>query len=419
MLAKIILSLFLLSSIVFGKSYLFSPIPAVTNEVLKIDPSSCSENCQLQLLNQQKPFSFIANYDKNSSDDRLKNAYQELRALLNLEEFEEIGTVRVAVLVPSSTIGRYASIVTDTVNAYLLNKGIDFSLEVYDSKNESLDALRDSVKMILQDGHKYVIAPLTSKGAENLVKFNLPLQVFIPTINKEDVKYYGNNIIYGGIDYKKQFEKLLKYNDSDKVVIFDEPMPLTKKLTKYAKSKLEANISVVELKTRRTIFKNVFEKEKIDENTTLILNTRPVMSSLILSQLTYNDVNVSKVFSTQLNYTPLIIRLTQAQDLEKLYIANSISYLDEKIFESNKIFNNDINFNWIIFSTTIMTDLVFKRSQKDFSGKNTHYGIDVRDNEIEYDIKIFKVAHEKFVDAPKSLDEQIEEIERIDLETLD
>lgn len=401
MLAKIFTLFWIVPFALIAKSYLFSPIPAVSNEVFEVDSTTCDELCQKRLLEEEKIFSFISKYDKTTDEDYLKNSYQELKAILNLDEEEDFTKVKIAVLVPSSVIGRYASIVTDSVNAYLLYKQDDFALKIYDSKTEDLKSLNREIQEIMQEGFRYLIAPLTKRGAENLAKLNLPIQVFIPTINKKDVAIHGQNIIYGGVDYKNQLEKLKEHLDVPKTVVFDEPIPLSKKLTDFSYNTFNNEIRTIELKTRRTKFKELFEKEKMDLNTTVVLNTRPVMSSLILSQLTYHDVNVSKVITTQLNYTPVVLRLTQAQDLKNLYIANSINSLDDDIHEFNKIFNNDIGFNWIIYSTTIMTDIIYQRNRQDYASYSKTFDVAIIDNSLNYETKVFNVKRQKFILAPK------------------
>ncbi len=52
---------------------------------------------------------------------------------------------------------------------------------------------------------------------------------------------------------------------------------------------------------------------------TIILNTPIVKSSIILSQITAFEVEPAKVLSTQLNYNPLLVKLTQ-EKIEKTFM---------------------------------------------------------------------------------------------------
>ena len=49
-------------------------------------------------------------------------------------------------------------------------------------------------------------------------------------------------------------------------------------------------------------------------NTSLYLNTQLVTASLIASQLRANDIRPYALLSTQVNYNPLLLTLTQYED---------------------------------------------------------------------------------------------------------
>lgn len=403
---------FIIATSLFARSYIMSAIPSVTNEVLDVSVDECYSGCQHKLLDKGFAFSFLAKYKKSSSDSRLKNAYQELQSLLNLSSVnvsQETRHMRVALLVPTDVIGRYASAVIDSINSYLLSKDISFEVRVYDCKTEDEKSLQKQIDTISKDGFKYVVAPLTTQGAQNLANLKLPFIVYVPTVNKNDISNIANNIVYGGIDYKLQIRKLLEYAPTNKIVVFEEPIALSRKITSFSFEALGVSPDVVQVSTRKTNFKRLFEKANLDENTTIIINTRPVLTSLILSQLTYHDVNVSRVLSTQLNYTSLVLRLTQSKDLDRLFVANSISSFDDKIYEANRLFNNNIAFDWVVYSSTIMADLIMQRSKRDFSSRSKAFGIDIFDNSLVYDINVFKVWEKRFIktlDADKAPQEK-------------
>lgn len=399
----LVLFLFCLGAL-FAKSHILSTIPATSTEILNIDIAKCDYACQIKLLEKGMVFSFLSKYNKHTDSAILKNAYQELQSLLNLEtQIKKDTRMRVAILVPSKIIGRYASAVIESISAFLLSKNIDFELQVYDSKTEDLSILESQIEQIAKNGFKYVVAPLTSDGAQNLARLNLPFVVYVPTVNKSDVNIIGNNIVYGGINYQNQVQELEKLNEVPNLVIFEEPISLSKKITSFFVDETKStNSIVVDLKTKKTNFKDMFENIKIDENTTVVLNTRPIMTSLILSQLTYNDIQTSKVLSTQLNFTSMILGLTQAKDLENLYVVSSISALDDASYEANRLFNNDISFDWVVYSSTIMADLILQRSKKDFSSKSKTFGIDLFDNSLMYRTSLYKIVEKRFVKLQES-----------------
>lgn len=411
MLAKFLTLFILISSMVLARSSILSPIPAAPNEVLTVDPETCDNECQKKLLDEGKVFTFISKHNKESNSTYLRGKYQVYQSIFKLVENEENGeSLRIAVLVPSSVIGRYASMVTDGISAFLIDKGVNFTIKVYDSETEELDALKEQAEAINKDGYKYIVAPLTQKGAETLASLGMHDNIiYIPTVNKKDVAISKENIIYGGIDYKNQLRELSAYEKGTKIVIFEEPVDLSRKLTTYADESIMLPPKVVEIKTKRTKFQDVFLEEELDLNTTILLNTRPVMTSLILSQLTYFDVNVSAVLTTQINYNPMILSLTQEKDLEKLFVANSITKEFDKLYEINRLTDNDLLFNWIVYSTSIGVDLI----KQDYFGKEIDHSktfdVGVIDGNVEYPVNIYKVDKKRFTKAPEPILEIMEE----------
>ena len=68
----------------------------------------------------------------------------------------------------------------------------------------------------------YVIAPLTPKGARIIVENEEELNVYFPTINKNDLNTSAENIYFGAIDYKAQIDKLAPRASSPMVVLYDK-----------------------------------------------------------------------------------------------------------------------------------------------------------------------------------------------------
>ena len=72
---------------------------------------------------------------------------------------------------------------------------------------------------------------------------------------------------------------------------------------------------------------------------TVFLNVPLVKASMVSSQMRLYDVKFNALLSTQINYAPSIFKLTQPQDREKLYIANSISKTDGALDSNNEIYH--------------------------------------------------------------------------------
>jgi SRSO17 transposase len=150
------------------------------------------------------------------------------------------------------------------------------------------------------------------------------------------------------------------------------------------------------MKTHIVKYENIFNVLQTDLNTTAIINTQPIKSSLLLSQFSYQDINISKILSTQINYSPLLLALTQAKDLKKLYIANSITTKNNKIEDINSLLHNDIAYNWINYSTTILMDFIFQSINKEYSSKSKHFDLMSHDKQILYPVGIYKVRYKRF-----------------------
>ena len=72
-----------------------------------------------------------------------------------------------------------------------------------------------------------------------------------------------------------------------------------------------------------------------------------------MSQLTLYDTNATNVLSTQINYDPLVLSMTQYEDRKNMIIANSITQNNNILIETNsflcscyrmKLYSNKSNY---------------------------------------------------------------------------
>ncbi|WP_200764035.1 hypothetical protein [Nitrosophilus alvini] len=392
----VFLSATLIFSNLFAKSFLISPISLPKSEIIDLDVYSCNEICLEEYLKNGQIFSFLAKAKNYAgANEKLAEAYQVYTSLFNIRKSKFFGTeMRIALLSSSKVIGRYAVSTTNSVLAYLISKNSKFSLKHFDMEDEEYETIFDAIQKIQSEGYGYVIAPLTKKGALNLSSIETELNIFIPTINKSDISIDKNNIYFGGIDYKEQIDTLLNFSNEKLALFYDENSDLSLNLTEIVEQNTQGSyILKFPVKNHASNLKRVFKRNRDLNNSTVILNTPIVKSSLILSQMTLYDIEPYYVLSTQINYTPLIFTLTQYKDRKKMLIANSIGKSPEFLIETNSLLSNDITYNWINYSSTLGIDYFFSMANKE----RRLFAEPVSENQIIYNTTIEKPLRSRFI----------------------
>ncbi|MDR0746455.1 MAG: hypothetical protein LBE89_01005 [Helicobacteraceae bacterium] len=379
---------------------LFSPIGAPKNEMVDLTITTCNETCLTNLLEREKFFSFLAKYDNSVSSQLLSFEYQRLSSLMNLRVKRLASDNRIAVLVPVESIGRYSVVVANSVNAYMLFKGDSFEVEVFDSTDESPENLEKAVRSIESSGYLRVIAALTPEGASTLSSIHTPLRFFIPTINKNDMPYGPDNFYFGGINYTEQILRLSRYRVDDQITIFDEQIALSRRLAAAAQTVFPVPPKQITLDNPRVNFTQLFKANGVESGSVILLNTQPVRTSLILSQLTFNDIKAAAALSTQINYSPMLLTLPQSEDVTNLFIASSIGDADETLREINELLQSDLRYNWTAYATSAMTALICQMQSGDFSVRIKDFNLEVLNNQIEYPVLIYQIAGNRFIKAP-------------------
>ncbi len=305
--------------------------------------------------------------------------------------------VKIALLVPKHVIGAYANSVSNSILSYLLYKSDKFIFEVFDSKTQSFEALSLALSKIKHKGYRFVIAPLTPDGANIVASIEKELLVFVPTVNIEDITVDNPNIIYGGIDYGSQIDSLLQYAES-KIAIFGDTSFLAKKLSDFIHQKrVEDIVYSKEIKNIKTNFSYMLKNNKKLKDASIFLNMPVVKSALIASQLSRYKVPIKNILSTQVNYSPLLLSLTQYQDRENFYIANSIGKLPFTLEDTASLLGSNPRYNWIDYSSIVGIDYIFSTfllSQSARVSLEEFY-----DNQVYYQTTIVKATEDGFVTA--------------------
>jgi hypothetical protein len=433
----------ILPAILLAQSFMISNIPLPKTYIQNLDPYACDDVCMQEYLDKEMIFSFLAHANRKLTDKKLEEARAMNISILNLGAFNAGGKLQIALLLPYKKIGKYASSTINATFSYLMTKGNPFSLKSYKVESESIDDLNSAINKIKDDGFDYVIAPVTQTGAQNIIALDPQLNIYFPTINKNDVNTSSLYFVFGGIDYDAQSKLLLKEAVSP-LVIFSDKSKTGKKLALYQEKEfLHPTKTIAEKVEEDGIFGSFFNSssandetenqettENEDSNATekkvikfflsrrttnlqyylkenekiahasVFLNTPIIKSGMVMSQLTLYDTNATNILSTQINYDPLLLSMTQYVDRKDMIVANSIIQKNGVLIEMNSLLGNDIVYDWINYTTTVGVDYFYKQ----ITGENRDYNIAIKENQMVYKIELLRPGRTKFlkyVSTPK------------------
>ncbi|EEO25289.1 hypothetical protein [Helicobacter winghamensis] len=403
MFKRIILCLMVLMypQFILASGKYLSPLPLPSAEVLNLESRSCSTSCLRNYLENGQVFSFIANINKENQNEAILT---ELNTLLSALEISEIpyfvGTQKpffsVALMFPRKSIGRYSSTTTNVILSYLLSQKGRFNFEIFDSKTESLEDMQAVLQDIYAKGYRQVIAVVTQDGANAINTINPNMLVFIPSVHKAQLQEISApNVIFGGISYAEQIQKLSDLNPSVSATSFYDGSLVGQQMQAYTQ---EANPNLIysqsfNLKQNPNFHKEIKNLKSTLRSTRIFLNTPVTNSSIILSQLTFNDIRPQAVYSTQINYNPSLLSITQERDRANMYVANSIMPLDGLLLENAKFLNADLEYNWINYTTAFGIEYFYTKS---VPGAKRYFKEKILHQQVQYNIEILKPTNTRF-----------------------
>lgn len=399
---KLYLFTLLLPIMIFAQSSLISNIPIPKTYIQNLDPYPCDERCMQAYLDNGMIFSFLAHADGKLENDQHDEVRKMSISILNLGAYIIGDKLRIAILLPYKVIGRYASSTTNASFAYLIAKNHSFELKSYKIESEEVVDIKEALQKISNDGFNYVIAPFTQKGADAVAEIDPEINIFFPTINKKDATSSSSYLYYGGIDYRAQSDILLREAVSPLVIFYDDTT-IGNKLSLYeemaflaaneTKEEVEKKVVKFAIPKRTTnLEKQLSKNEDIIEGS-FFINTPIVKTGMIMSQLTLYETNATKVLSTQINYDPLILSITQFEDRKNMIIANSITQNNSILIETNSLLGNDIVYDWINYTTTVGVDYFYSQATR----ADREYNIELRENQMIYPIELLNPSRYRFV----------------------
>jgi len=434
------LLLLFLPILMFAQSFMLSNIPLPKTYIQNLDPYECNEECMQEYLDKGMIFSFLAHsYSKLESANQ-KEARVMFISIFNLGSFHSGKELRIALLLPYRKIGKYASSTTNATFAYLMTKGHPFMLQSYKIENEETEELESALQKMEADGFEYIIAPLTKKGADNIIQINPAVNIYFPTIHKNDVNTSSPYLSFGAIDYIAQSNLLLKEALSP-LVIFSDKSSTGKKLAIHQKQEFihptPPKIDENDINSNSffdealSIFSSDAQKEEIEHNLlqseedesvekdvvtfyvsrrttnleyylkenekiidgSFFINTPIIKTGMIMSQLTLYDTNATNILSTQINYNPLLLSMTQYVDRRNMVVANSLTEHNNVLIETNALLGNDITYDWINYTTTVGVDYFYGLITDD----ERTYTTKMKDNQMIYDVELLQPSRSKFI----------------------
>ena len=328
----------------------------------------------------------INTYNKSTSTT---NNYMKTTSSPTL--FDESNDFKIAIIFPSKVVGKYGNTTINSVIGYLLFQNSKFEIESFDSEDESVESIYNTLNEIKNKGYKKVIALVTNNSLStiNNISSVSNMEIYFPLINKNESNYKNSkNFIYGAISYENQMKELLKLSSGNNAQFYEESS-IGYKLKGIYESLVPKIIVNQNILQANNNFKEIVTNETL-KHTNLMLNTTIVKSSIILSQLYAYETENGAIFTTQLNFDPLILSLTQYEDRLNLFFANSIEDTDVKLTELLYLLDTDVKYNWVNYSTLVGVDYLFSRN------KNGLIKNKIINSEVHYDTHLYHSTQSSF-----------------------
>lgn len=390
---KIFLTFFLFCCLLYAKEQKLVDVKVAENFYPKLSTQTCSASCLFELLEGRLYLSFLSEFSEQS-DQFLANVYAKL--LNSITDFEnnllKITSVKLAIIIPEKTIKSYSSTLINSSIAYLLRQRAEIRVKVFLTGTEESSQIQSALSQAQAQGYQYAIAGFTLKGVNELKNYSGSMKIFIPTIHKNKVQISNPNIIFGSIDYDAQIATLLK-KANDNIAIFSDSSALSSNLNSSILSQNQ-NARIYTLEGEKLDFNRLLKAQGGLNNASIFFNTPLIKTALTSSQLRIYNIRPFVLLSTQINYNPTFLSLTQQGDRENFIIANSIHNQDDTLVYLNEIFNQSINYNWIAYATSIGVDYFYteflnKKSDSLFDEK-------IENSQVSYGVRLMQGKEASF-----------------------
>ena len=299
--------------------------------------------------------------------------------------------IKVAFIYPSSLVEKYAKTSLSTISGYLSYQKADYDLTIIDSTNENYENINSAFAKAKQNGVTKIIGLFTPSAISSLDKIvTSDIKVYLPLIEKSDALTNNENLIFGSISYDQQVKKLISYSNTNNAMFYQNTYIGNKLKKAYDSSVYDTRVRK-EISKTETNFKYIVNDYKLN-NSTLFLNTDLVKTAMILSQLRAYDISPAAILSTQVNYDPMLMLLTQDQDRDKLVIANSIDSVNNELRDEINTFGGNIVYEWVDYSTLVGINYLY------YGNNSNLVKTKIIDNQAVYNPKLYKSTQVGFLE---------------------
>lgn len=299
--------------------------------------------------------------------------------------------MKLAFIYPSKIVAKYAKSSINTALGYFDYKKIKYELKIFDTLSEDEESIEKAFNSAREEGFTNVIALFTPRVTEFLHMMDTSdLKVYLPLTNKQNLVTHNNNFIYGAISYKDQVNKLHEYSNINNTMFYQSSFLTNKIKTIYESTFSDVKV-VKEIKKKSNYFKSIVKDHRI-KNSTLFLNTPIVKTSILLSQLRSYSIYPKVILSTQINYNPKVLTLTQVKDRSNFVLASSIGSVNDALRDTITSYGSDIIYNWVDYSTLVGVNYLYDRNSSDLLNNR------IEDNQVIYEPKLLKTTAYGFLE---------------------
>jgi len=185
----------------------------------------------------------------------------------------------------------------------------------------------------------------------------------------------------------------MKYANN-KVAIFSDGSTLAQTLNRITEDVARTVVFEQELNNSRINFKAMLKNNSRLQNSSIFLNTPLVKSSLLASQLRVYDIAPHALLSTQINYHPMLLSLTQYEDRQNLLVANAIDFVPSQLRIVNGLLGHSIEYDWVNYATSVGIDYFYTNYFN--LGATTLFKESVANSQVDYATKLFKAGRYNF-----------------------
>ncbi|MWV61745.1 hypothetical protein DCO58_07915 [Helicobacter saguini] len=388
-----------------------SPLPVPTQEVISLSVKKCSKGCLKKLIEEDYFFSFLSEFN-DIKDSNLESIFNELASKFDIYtpptsslatlEIDSKSGVRVALLMPQKSIGRYSVTSADSLLLYLISRGDDFEFGAFDSINEDVDNLKNAYNAASSAGFNVIIAILTPKGVTNLLSStDITTPLFIPSVNKKQAGEFSEskNVFFGGIDYDKQLDMIVSVAEGKgaNVISLNDDGSIGKMLGNSLKTKSKRIIFNMNIDTKTSNnFKEIVPKFRSNiKSSIVVLNTSVIKSGLIVPQIGNTNTMPIAFLSTQINYNPSLLNLMPKEDAEKMFVISAINpSIDSKILAFGELMSADVLYDWVNYATALSLDVFLSKSSK---RHKRFFEENLNGNQVEYNDRFYGAKDFHFV----------------------